>query len=57
MLFRLLHDSEEQLMSYKTTIFFKNLNKDFLKNPFAYIKLFQKKWQVSVFWAQKLKEK
>ncbi len=55
MLFRLLYDTPEQLLSYKTTIFLKNLNKSFLKNPFGYIKLFRKKWDTSVFWATKLK--
>ncbi|MFN3969072.1 glycosyltransferase family 2 protein [Flavobacterium sp.] len=55
MLFRLLYDTPEQLLSYKTTIFLKNLNKSFLKNPFGYIKLFRKKWDTSIFWATKLK--
>jgi GT2 family glycosyltransferase len=55
MLFRLLYDTPEQLLSYKTTIFLKNLNKSFLKNPLGYIKLFRKKWDTSVFWATKLK--
>ncbi|MBF6639980.1 glycosyltransferase family 2 protein [Flavobacterium sp. J49] len=55
MLFRLLYDTPEQLRSYKTTIFFKNLNKSFLKNPLGYIKLFKKKWNTSVFWAITLK--
>lgn len=55
MLFRLLYDTPEQLLSYKTTIFLKNLNPNFLKNPFGYIKLFRKKWDTSVFWATKLK--
>jgi GT2 family glycosyltransferase len=55
MLFRLLYDTKEQWLSYKTTLFFKNLNKSFFLNPFGYIKLFRKKWEVSVFWATKLK--
>ena len=56
MLFRLLYDTNEQLLSYKTTLFFKNLNKSFFLNPFGYIKLFRNKWNVSVFWATKLKK-
>jgi hypothetical protein len=55
MLFRLLYDTKEQWLSYKTTLFFKNLNKSFFLNPFGYIQLFRKKWDVSVFWATKLK--
>jgi glycosyltransferase involved in cell wall biosynthesis len=55
MLFRLFYDTPEQLLSYKTTIFLKNLTPSFLKNPFGYIKLFRKKWDTSVFWATKLK--
>jgi glycosyltransferase involved in cell wall biosynthesis len=55
MLFRLLYDTPEQLLSYKTTIFFKNINKSFFKNPFGYIALFRKKWNTSIFWATKLK--
>lgn len=56
MLFRLLYNSHEQLLSYKTTLFFKNLNKSFWKNPFGYTKIFRKKWEVSVYWATRLKQ-
>ncbi|WP_284651842.1 glycosyltransferase family 2 protein [Flavobacterium terrisoli] len=56
MLFRLLYDSKEQLLSYKTTLFFKIFNKNFFINPFGYIKTFRQKWDRSVFWAEKLKE-
>jgi len=55
MLFRLLYDTQEQLRNYKTTLFLKNINKSFFLNPFSYIKLFRKKWNVSIFWATKLK--
>lgn len=54
MLFRLLHDTEEQLSNYKTTLFFKNLNKSFFLNPFKYIKTFRQKWNRSIYWANEL---
>lgn len=54
MLFRLLYDTNEQLASYKTTLFFKNLNKSFFLNPFKYIKTFKQKWDRSIFWATEL---
>lgn len=56
MLFRLLYDTDEQLLNYKTTIFFKNLNKNFFKNPLQYIKIFKKRWNKSVYWATELKK-
>jgi hypothetical protein len=55
MLFRLLYDTDEQLLGYKTTLFFKTFNKSFFVNPFGYIKTFRQKWYKSVFWAEKLK--
>ncbi|WNM20265.1 glycosyltransferase family 2 protein [Flavobacterium capsici] len=54
MLFRLLYNTKEQINSYKVTLFFKNLNGQFLKNPFGYIKLFSEKWNRSLFWANEL---
>lgn len=54
MLFRLLYNSNEQLRSYKVTLFFKNLNKDFFFNPFKYLKSFKKKWDKSIYWANEL---
>jgi len=54
MLFRLLYDTNEQLSNYKTTLFFKNLNKSFFLNPYGYLKTFQKKWDRSVYWAKEL---
>ncbi|MES2411766.1 MAG: glycosyltransferase family A protein [Bacteroidota bacterium] len=54
MLFRLLYDTKEQLLGYKSVLFFKNLNKSFFFNPIGYIKLFRKKWNRSIFWAKEL---
>jgi hypothetical protein len=56
MLCRLTHNTQEQLMSYKTTLFFKNINSSFFKNPIRYIKTFNIKWNKSFYWANKLKE-
>ena len=55
MLYRLKHDTKEQLALYKITLFFKNLNREFFLNPFGYIKMFNKKWDRSIFWATKLR--
>lgn len=54
MLFRLLYDTNEQLSNYKTTLFFKNLDKKIFLNPFRYIKTFKKKWDRSIYWANEL---
>ncbi|MCF6132665.1 glycosyltransferase family 2 protein [Flavobacterium wongokense] len=54
MLFRLLYDTKEQLSNYKTTLFFKNLDKSFFLNPFKYIRVFKQKWDRSLFWANEL---
>lgn len=54
MLFRILYDTEEQLANYKTTLFFKNLNKSFFLNPIKYLKTFRQKWDRSIFWANEL---
>jgi GT2 family glycosyltransferase len=54
MLNRLKYETKEQLLSYKTVLFFKNINTCFLKNPFKYIKMFKEKWDRSVYWANEL---
>lgn len=56
MLYRLLYDTKEQVYNYKSMIFIKNINKDFLLNPFRYTKVFKQKWNKSVYWANKLNE-
>lgn len=57
MLYRLLYDTEEQIENYKSMIFIKNLNSNFLLNPFKYIISFKKKWNRSVYWANDLKKR
>ena len=54
MLYKLLYDTKEQTQNYKSTVFIKNLNKNFLLNPFKYIKTFRQKWNRSVYWAKEL---
>jgi glycosyltransferase involved in cell wall biosynthesis len=54
MLYKLKHDTKEQLSLYKVTLFLKNINGNFLKNPFNYIAVFKSKWNKSVYWANKL---
>lgn len=56
MLFRLLYDTQEQLLNYKTNLFFKNLNKSFLSNPLGYLKTFKRQWNRSIYWANELKK-
>jgi len=54
MVFKLTHDSHEQLFAYKFMYFFKNYNFKNLKNPIKYHKSRIAKWNRSVYWAQKL---
>lgn len=56
MLYKLLHDTKEQQLNYKTTIFLKNLNKKSLCNPFRYIKDFKQKLSRSIYWANELRK-
>jgi len=54
MLYKKTYTTDEQLLCYKTILFFKNLNSDFFKNPIHYIKIFKDKWNSSVYWANEL---
>ncbi len=56
MLFKLNYSTKEQLRSYKTTLFIKNLKLIFLINPIRYIYIFNEKWNKSIYWANKLIE-
>lgn len=57
MLYQISHKSLTQINSYKTTLFFKYYRIQKNKNPLKYYISFQKKWERSVFWANKLNEK
>ncbi|TDE46033.1 glycosyltransferase [Flavobacterium rhamnosiphilum] len=56
MLYIISHNSKEQLKGYKTTLFFKYYKHQRIKNPYDYFKMFQKKWNQSVLWANELKK-
>jgi GT2 family glycosyltransferase len=46
--------TKEQLSCYKLVLFLKLIKKESFLSSFDFIKLFQKKWYVSLFWANKL---
>lgn len=47
--------SNEQLLSYKLVLFLKLLKKESFLGCLEFLKSFQKKWKVSLYWANKLK--
>lgn len=49
------YDTKEQILGYKTILFFKFYKLQSIKSPFQYYKNFQKQWRASVFWANVLK--
>ncbi|WP_426095702.1 glycosyltransferase family 2 protein [Flavobacterium sp. DSR2-3-3] len=53
-LFKLMHNTKEQLSGYKTILFFKYYKHQKHKNPIQYYKMFQKQWNQSLFWANQL---
>jgi glycosyltransferase involved in cell wall biosynthesis len=57
MLFALLHKTNQQLLGYKTILFFKYYKVQSIKNPLVYYKMFQKQWQISFKWAKILQRK
>jgi GT2 family glycosyltransferase len=54
MLYIILHNTQEQLLGYKTTLFFKFYKHQDIKNPYNYFKMFQKQWSQSIYWANQL---
>lgn len=57
MLYQMKHQTKEQLLGYKTTLFFKYYNRQQIKNPFRYWINYRKQWNQSVLWAAKLNQK
>jgi glycosyltransferase involved in cell wall biosynthesis len=55
MLYVLLNNTKEQLLGYKTILFFKYYQYQKIKNPYRYFVLFQMQWNKSIFWANHLK--
>ncbi|HLF51240.1 glycosyltransferase family A protein [Flavobacterium sp.] len=56
MLFLISHRTKEQILGYKTTLFFKYYRLQKIKNPIRYLLNFNKQWQQSMFWANELKK-
>lgn len=56
MLYQMLHNTAAQTLGYKTILFFKYYKYQKIKNPIRYYGSFQKQWDKSVFWANKLKK-
>ena len=54
MAYNLKHLSKQQLLGYKTLLYIKFYKKQKIKSPFSYIKLMNKKWVKSIYWATKM---
>jgi glycosyltransferase involved in cell wall biosynthesis len=57
MLYQILHNTQEQILGYKTILFFKYYKYQKIKNPIKYYRNFQKQWNSSVYWATELNKK
>ncbi|CAN1541946.1 Glyco_tranf_GTA_type domain containing protein [Flavobacteriaceae bacterium] len=54
LLYKLLHQTKEQVLGYKTTLFFKFYQHQSVKNPFRYFANYRKQWKQSMYWANEL---
>lgn len=54
MLYKLLYDTKEMINGYKTILCVKYYPGQSIRNPFSFLKFFNKQWNESVFWANKL---
>jgi len=50
------HNTQEQILGYKTILFFKFYRVQKIKNPFRYFFTFQRQWKTSLFWANTLSQ-
>ena len=57
MLHKMLNETDEQVLSYKTSLFFKYYKFQKIKNPINYLINYRKQWNQSLFWANQLKKK
>jgi glycosyltransferase involved in cell wall biosynthesis len=57
MLHKMLNETDEQVLSYKTSLFFKYYKHQKIKNPINYLINYRKQWNQSTFWANQLKNK
>jgi glycosyltransferase involved in cell wall biosynthesis len=48
------HNTKEQVLGYKTTLFFKFYHHQSVKNPFGYFVNYRKQWKQSMYWANEL---
>lgn len=55
MYFKLKHATGKQIKGYKTRLFIKFYRHQKVKNPFSYLKIYKKRWNSSLLWANKLK--
>ncbi|MAP79604.1 MAG: glycosyl transferase [Aequorivita sp.] len=54
---KLKNYTTQQLLGYKTVLFFKYYKVQNIKNPISYFKLFRKRWAQSMYWAKRLQNK
>ena len=50
------HDTQEQILGYKTVLFLKFYKMQNSRNPFIYLRKMKKQWDRSVFWANQLRK-
>ncbi|MGZ9735444.1 glycosyltransferase family 2 protein [Flavobacterium sp. GNP002] len=55
MLYLITHNTKQQILGYKTVLFFKFFKHQKIRNPFQYFAVFNKQWRQSVYWANQLK--
>jgi glycosyltransferase involved in cell wall biosynthesis len=55
MLYLITHNTKQQILGYKTILFFKYYKHQKIRNPFQYFAVFNKQWKQSVYWANQLK--
>ncbi|CAM2837899.1 Glycosyltransferase, GT2 family [Flavobacterium succinicans] len=49
------HDTQEQILGYKTVLFFKFYMLQNSRNPIVYLRKMKRQWNKSVFWANQLR--
>ena len=50
------YDTKEQILGYKTVLFFKFYKRQNSRNPFVYLIKIKRQWNKSVFWAKQLRK-
>jgi GT2 family glycosyltransferase len=50
------HYTKEQILGYKTVLFFKFYKRQNSRNPFVYLRKMRRQWDKSVFWANQLRK-